>query len=101
MAEVRVVVSVVINTQNHDELVEFWKSLLGVEVAQSIPPYFTWLKSQHQGGVMVAIQAVPDPTPGRRRLHLDTVVPDMDAAVQRITELGGSFVEDHAMHGFQ
>jgi predicted enzyme related to lactoylglutathione lyase len=92
--------SVVINTQNHDTLVEFWKSLLGVEVAQSFAPYFTWLKPQHDGGVMVAIQAVPDPTPGRRRLHLDTVVEDLDAAIERITELGGSFVEDHDMQGF-
>ena len=100
MAEVPVVVSVVINTTNHDSLVEFWKSLLDVEVAQSFPPYFTWLKPQHDGGVMVAIQAVPDPTPGRRRLHLDTVVADVDAAVERIIELGGSFVEDHDMQGF-
>ena len=101
MAEVPVVSSVVINTQNHDRLVEFWSALLGVEVAHSIPPYFTWLKPQHEGGISVAIQAVPDPTEGRRRLHLDTGVDDMDAAFARIIELGGSHVEDHDMGGFQ
>ena len=42
----------------------------------------------------------PDPTPGRNRLHLDTYVDDVDAAVARIEELGGSFLEDHEIGGF-
>ncbi len=94
------VLSVVINAENHDLLVDFWRQLLDVEVARSQAPYFTWLKPQNEGGVSVAIQAVPDPTPGRNRLHLDTFVDDLDAAVARIEELGGSFLEDHEIGGF-
>ena len=45
MPEVPVIASVVINTTNHDTLVEFWKALLDVEVAQSFAPYFTWWQS--------------------------------------------------------
>jgi hypothetical protein len=33
---------------------------------------------------------VPDPTPGRNRLHLDTSVPGLDVAEARIVELSGS-----------
>ncbi len=69
-------------------------------MARSYAPYFTWLAPQHEGAVSVAIQWVSDPTPGRNRLHLDTEVEDVDAAVARIAELGGSFVEDHEIGGF-
>lgn len=95
-----VVSSVVINTTDVDRLVEFWSRLLDVEIAHSIPPFFTWLKPQHEGGISVAVQSVPDPTPGRRRLHLDTHVDDMEGAVARILDLGGSHVEDHEVGGF-
>lgn len=100
MPETPIIGSVVINTTDHDRLVTFWSRLLGVEVARSIPPYFSWLAPQHEGGISLAIQAVPDPTPGRRRLHLDMGVADIDAAVVRVLELGGSEVEDHQIGGF-
>ncbi len=100
MAVVPHISSVVINTTDHDRLVEFWSELLGVGIARSIPPFFTWLEPQQEGGVSVAIQFVPDPTPGRRRLHLDTAVSDVDAAAARIVALGGSHVEDHEVGGF-
>ena len=95
------VASVVINAADHDRLVEFWKELLQVEIARSFAPYFTWLEPQAEGGISVAIQAVPDPTPGRNRLHLDTWVADSAGAVERILGLGGSLVEEHDMGGFQ
>ncbi len=90
----------VINAADHDLLVGFWKELLGVEVARSFPPYFTWLAPQEGTGVSVAIQAVRELTPGRNRLHLDTEVADIEAAVARIEALGGSFLEDHEIGGF-
>ncbi len=94
------VTSVVINAADHGLLVDFWKELLGVGIARSFPPYFTWLEPQGGSGVSVAIQAVPDPTPGRNRLHLDAEVADLDEAAARIEQLGGSFVEDHEIGGF-
>ena len=91
--------SVVINAEDAGALAGFWSELLGVEVAADHGP-FIWLKPQREGGISLAIQQVPDPTPGRRRLHLDTHVGDMDAAVARILELGGSHLEDHEIEGF-
>ncbi len=92
--------SVVINALDHDLLVDFWRQWLGVEVVQSFPPYFTWLAPQREGGISLAIQKVDDPTPGRNRVHLDTSVPDLTEAAQRVEELGGSFLEDHEIQGF-
>jgi predicted enzyme related to lactoylglutathione lyase len=39
-------------------------------------------------------------TGGPRRLHLDATVDDVDAAKQRIIELGGSHQIDREMGGF-
>jgi predicted enzyme related to lactoylglutathione lyase len=100
MSETPIIESVVINTSDHDRLVTFWSRLLDVEVAHSIPPFFTWLRPQREGGISVAIQTVSDPTPGRRRLHLDMGVKDMAAAAARVLELGGSHVEEHEIEGF-
>jgi predicted enzyme related to lactoylglutathione lyase len=100
MPETPIIGAVVINAEDHDRLVAFWKDLLGVEIAFSAGGAFTWLKPQREGGVALAIQGVPDPTPGRRRVHVDAYVNDVDAAVSRVLELGGSHVEDHESEGF-
>jgi len=92
--------TVVINVTDYENEKAFWSALLGVGVAREFPG-FCWLEPQHKGGISVALQRVDDPTPGRRRLHLDTGVADLDAARDSILELGGSHVEDHEIMGFQ
>ena len=91
--------SVVINTSDEVALAKFWTELLGVEIAREVPG-FIWTKPQRSGGYSIAFQRVAAPTPGRRRLHLDTSVKDVEAASKRIIELGGSRVEDHEVPGF-
>lgn len=43
------------------------------------------------GGPRINFQPVPEPTPGKARVHLDFQVRDLDAAIARVEELGGSF----------
>jgi predicted enzyme related to lactoylglutathione lyase len=93
--------SVVINVMDIEREQAFWSVLLGVGVARSVPGFFVWLEPQHEGSVSVALQRVWEPKSGRNRVHLDTGVADLDAAQQRIEELGGSLVETHDMGGFQ
>ena len=85
----------------HDpaRLTEFWTQLRGVEVRYSHEQY-VWLTSQRKGGVTLAFQQVPDPTPGKNKLHLDGHHEDLDALTARVTELGGSFVEQHKIPDF-
>ena len=91
--------SVVINTTDEERLAKFWSELLGVEVVQRAHG-FIWLKPQRPGAFSIAFQNVDHPTEGRRRLHLDTSVSDVEAATARIIEMGGSHVEDHEVPGF-
>lgn len=92
--------SVVINVRDYEKQKAFWEAVLGAEVAQEFAPFFVWFAPQHPGGVMVALQAVEDPTDGPRRLHLDTTVDDVAQARDRIIELGGSHLADREIEGF-
>lgn len=94
------VASVVINVKDYDTEKAFWGAMLGADVAREFPGFFCWFEPQHEGGISVALQLVPDPTPGRRRLHLDMSVEDVDVARDRIIELGGSHLEDFEVMGF-
>lgn len=93
--------TVVINVNDMATEKAFWREVLGVGVQHEIGDFFTWFQPQTPGGVGVALQLVEDPKVGTNRLHLDTSVPDMEAARKRIEELGGSHVQDHDMAGFR
>ena len=80
-------------------LTEFWTQLLGVEVRYS-HEQFVWLTSQREGGVTLAFQKVPDPTPGKNKLHLDGHHEDLLKLTDRVVDLGGSFVAQHSTPGF-
>lgn len=101
MERIAEVGTVVINVNDMAEEQAFWSAVLGVGVAREIGGFFTWLEPQRPGGVAVALQLVAEPKQGRNRLHLDTVVPDLDVARRNIEELGGAHVEDHDMGGFR
>ncbi len=91
----------VINTNDPDRLAAFWTALLGVGIARRSGPYFIWLEPQHEGGISVAFQKVDEPTEGRRRLHFDLTVEDLDSSVQQALDLGASHVEDHTSGDFR
>lgn len=90
---------VMINTNDIPKLVKFWTEILGVEVRHEYPD-FVFLRPQQKGGISINFQKVEKPTEGRRRLHLDASVADLEAATTRIIELGGSHLEDHGDSAF-
>ena len=80
-------------------LAEFWTQLLGVEILQDYDD-FIWLTPQRDGAYKLAFQKVPDPTPGKNKLHLDGYHEDLDSLTAQIEELGGSYVDRHHVPGF-
>lgn len=94
------VTSVMIDCKDLDAMVEFWSRLLGVGVRNSHPP-FTWLEPQRIGGWSVAFQQVPDPTPGKNKLHLDSACADLEGLGERVAELGGRIVDTYRIEGFE
>jgi hypothetical protein len=50
------------------------------------------------GGIRIWFNTVPDPTPGKNRLHLDVDLTSVDE-LQRLLDLGASVVSEPEMHG--
>jgi predicted enzyme related to lactoylglutathione lyase len=82
-----------------DTMAAFWGRVLGLEVEARYPGY-VWMSRMSEGGPALAFQVVPEPKTVKNRMHLDIAVPDRDAAVALVEELGGTRLADHEMQGF-
>lgn len=91
--------TVVFDCADAERLVAFWTALLGVGERHRSPG-FVWLEPQRDGGFSLAFQEVPDPTPGKNKLHLDGEYPDLDRLTARVEALGGSVVDRQSVTGF-
>jgi len=78
-----------------EEMTRFWAGALGYEVSGELGP-FRALRDPDGIGPKVVLQRVPNPTPGKNRLHLDLYVdaPEQLAAeVERLVALGARPVD--------
>jgi predicted enzyme related to lactoylglutathione lyase len=69
-------------------LADFWSALLGLERTDMLPG---WVRLGRRGVDVPVLnfQPVPERKEGKNRLHLDLVVDDVDAALDRVVALGG------------
>jgi len=87
---------VVVDCLDHERLAAFWCAVLGYEVVERSEE--GWVEigppGQPEKGPVptVLFQTVPDPTPGKVRLHLDLNATDrdQDAELERLRELGAT-----------
>ena len=86
---------VVVDCADHEKLAAFWCAVLGYEVVEREHDE-NWVEIGPPGrpptgpAPTVLFQTVPDPTPGKNRLHLDVNATDrdQDAELQRLLDLG-------------
>ena len=74
-----------------EPLARWWAEQTGASVDQDHGGEFVTVK----GGALpltLAFQKVPDPTPGKNRVHLDLSAPDLDAEVDRLVAAGATLV---------
>jgi catechol 2,3-dioxygenase-like lactoylglutathione lyase family enzyme len=90
---------VVVDCADHEKLAAFWCAVLGYEVVdRSADASDSWVEigppgQPPKGPVPTLLfQTVPDPTPGKNRVHLDVNATDrdQDAELQRLLELGAT-----------
>ena len=77
----------VIDVTDLDRAVAFWSAVLGVEPGEQ--DRNCHLFGRQTDGVRVVLQEVPEPKIGKARVHLDLACDDLDAAAQRVQDLGG------------
>ncbi|MGO9156716.1 VOC family protein [Mycobacterium sp.] len=79
------------------KLAGWWAEHFGGTAQELLPGEFFAVTRPE--GPRLGFQKVPDPTPGKNRLHLDFSVADVDAEVSRLksagaTEVGGRTISD-------
>ena len=69
-----------------DKLAQWWAQAADGQVNAFAPGEFVVVT--RSAGPRLAFQKVPDPTPGKNRVHIDFGVADTEAEVKRLVELG-------------
>jgi catechol 2,3-dioxygenase-like lactoylglutathione lyase family enzyme len=100
MADTAVVGSVMIDCNDLERVVEFWKEILGLEEKMRFPGY-VFLGRVSPKGPRLAFQQVREPKTVKNRVHLDLGVEDPEALVARAISLGASRLADHEMPGIR
>jgi predicted enzyme related to lactoylglutathione lyase len=83
----------VLDCENPERLVTFWSEALDYRELY-IDPNLAVLVPKQGIASPLLLQAVPEPKAGKNRMHLDIVVDDIDAEVQRLRELGARRIDD-------
>jgi predicted enzyme related to lactoylglutathione lyase len=74
---------------------DWWATQLGGETRELMPGEFIVVARPE--GPHLGFQKVPDPTPGKNRVHLDFRAADVDAEVARLVAAGATEAGRHAV----
>ncbi|MGZ4137259.1 MAG: VOC family protein [Actinomycetota bacterium] len=82
---------VTIDANDAETVAAFWAALLGTEIDERLDDgRFIFLKGSDALPTL-CVQRVPEPKTAKTRIHLDLGVNDLEAATQRVLDLGGSW----------
>jgi predicted enzyme related to lactoylglutathione lyase len=88
------IANVVVDCYDAPGLAQFWAAVLGTPVSFEAEEYVVLA-----GNPAMAFQTVPEPTPGKNRLHIDLAAEDLETERQRLVGLGATVVEHVTMRG--
>ncbi len=86
--------SIVIDCYDAQGLSQFWAAALGASAGADFGEYVVL-----QCSPSLVFQAVPEPTPGKNRVHVDLETDDLAAERDRLVALGASVIEFVQMRG--
>jgi predicted enzyme related to lactoylglutathione lyase len=81
-------ICITIDAVDSKRVAAFWAEALGYHVERERHPYGVLMPDEGVEGPEVLIQKVDAVTPGKTRVHIDLVVDDREAEVQRMLALG-------------
>jgi predicted enzyme related to lactoylglutathione lyase len=79
------------DTTDPEPLAAWWAEQTGAQISATNDGWFVVV----EGGtlpVLLGFQKVPDPTPGKNKIHLDMTTDNLDAEVDRLVAAGASIV---------
>lgn len=84
--------AVTVDCNEPRQVVEFWSAVLDCAVIEPSDDRSGWFRLQSLGsrGPYMNFQPSTEPKIGKLRVHVDVLVDDLDAAVDRVVAFGGS-----------
>jgi len=83
------------DTLDAPALAAWWAARTGGTVVDETGGWFVMVVPADGAGPRLGFQKVPDPTPGKNRVHLDLHPADPAAAVDELVAAGATFVARH------
>ena len=90
--------NITFDTPDPEGLAAWWARALDGQVNPIAPPFFVVVSRADGPGL--AFQQVPDPTPGKNKVHLDFHAADKEAEVARLVGLGARETGRHSFGDF-
>jgi predicted enzyme related to lactoylglutathione lyase len=78
-------ISLVIDCEDPEHLAQFWAPALGYT---NVGTFGSYVALHADGAPLLLLQRVTERKASKNRMHLDIKVPDVDAEVARLVELG-------------
>jgi len=89
--------AIVLDVNDLDSCADFWSAVLGKEISFKVDNYCRVGGSEDRPSLL--LQKVPEPHERKNRAHFDLDVADLEAAVQRVTDLGGTKLDQISEYG--
>jgi predicted enzyme related to lactoylglutathione lyase len=87
-------INYVLDCADADALADFWAAALGYERGDFRPPSpYVSLDGSAAGQPDWLLQQVPEPKPGKNRMHVDLRVTDSEPEVARLLTLGATVLQ--------
>ena len=91
--------AIVIDVNDLETCGKFWSQVLGTDILYQNEQY---LRLGHKGErPTLLLQKVPERHREKNRVHIDLDVPDLDAAVSRVQDLGGHKLRQLSEYGIE
>jgi len=91
--------SIVIDVNDLEKCAKFWSQVLGADILFQNERYLRL--GQKGGRPMLLLQKVPERHKEKNRVHIDLDVPDLEAAVIRVQDLGGRKLRQLSEYGIE
>ncbi|BBY45663.1 VOC family protein [Mycolicibacterium celeriflavum] len=85
---------ITLDCEDPDELARWWAEAVDGEVTPFAPGEFVTVT--RADGPILGFQRVPDPTPGKNKLHIDFTATDVEGEVKRLVGLGAHETGRHS-----
>jgi predicted enzyme related to lactoylglutathione lyase len=91
--------AIVIDVNDLKTCAKFWSQVLGTDILYQNERYLRLgRKGEHP---TLLLQKVPEPHKEKNRVHIDLDVPDLNAAVNRVQNLGGRKLRQLSEYGIE